>query len=120
MGIKGFIKRLERGARGNMESFVLEDGSTYYFNPKGGELYLHAAACIRAGHEGKPYPEPPAALLALCVARDRAAAAEKVATRGMFPYDREALVERGKLVPAEWITPVEDLSEPSESGEERS
>jgi len=98
MRIRGLIKRLERGARGDMESFILEDGSRYYFNAKGGELYLHATACLRADYVGLRRPEPPPTLLALCKARDRAAAADKVATSRMFPYDREALVERGELV----------------------
>jgi|SRR5215212_1376613 hypothetical protein len=99
MGLKGFIKRLERGARGNHESFVLMDGSTYYFSPGSGELFLHTAECIRADYAGRRRPDPPPTLLALCKARDRRAAAEKVATSGMFPYDLEALVERGELVP---------------------
>jgi hypothetical protein len=99
MALKTLLKRLEHKLRGDYESFVLEDGTTHYFNPKGGELYLHAASCIRAAYEGKPYSEPPATLLALCRARDRFSAVEKVATGGMFPYDRESLVELGELVP---------------------
>jgi len=111
MALKNFIKRLERGARDNLESFVLQDGSTHYFNPASGELFLHACACIRAGSGGEPFPAPPRAIKALCKARDRAAAVEKVAS-GLFPYELEPLRERGELVPAEWIKPVEDLSEP--------
>jgi hypothetical protein len=99
MGLRSFIKRLEHKTRGDLESFILEDGGTHYFNPGGGELFRHTAACLRAAYEGKPYPEPPATLLALCRARDRFSAVEKVATGGMFPYDRESLVERGELVP---------------------
>jgi hypothetical protein len=111
MALKTLLKRLEHKLRGDYESFVLEDGTTHYFNPKGGELYLHAAACIRAAYEGKPYPEPPATLLALCRARDRFSAVEKVATGGMFPYDREALVERGELVPRFMVAEAPDPSE---------
>jgi hypothetical protein len=119
MGLRGKLGRLEYKLRGNMESFILEDGSRYYFDPKSGELFLHLCGCIRAGYEGKPYPEPPATLLALCKARDRRAslAAAKVATDGMFPYDLEVLVERGELVPRSLVAgrelggPIEDLSE---------
>jgi hypothetical protein len=32
MGLRGKLRRLERGARENLASFVLEDGSRYYFN----------------------------------------------------------------------------------------
>jgi hypothetical protein len=111
MALKTLLKRLEHKLRGDYESFVLEDGTTHYFNPKGGELYLHAASCIRAAYEGKPYSEPPATLLALCRARDRFSAVEKVATGGMFPYDREALVERGELVPRFMVAKAPDSSE---------
>ena len=118
MALKTLLGRLEHKLRGNLESFVLEDGSTHYFNPKGGELYLHASACIRADHGGRPRPEPPATLVALCKARDRRSAAEKVATAGLFPYNREALIERGVLEPRSVVaggpsTQAKDLSEPS-------
>jgi hypothetical protein len=114
---RGWIKRLERGARGNLESFVLEDGSTYYFNPKGGELFIHATRCLRADHAGTPRPAPPATLLALCQARDRATAVEKASVHGLFPYSLEVLVERGELVPRSMVAgrelgePLSDLSE---------
>jgi hypothetical protein len=110
--LKPLLKRLEHKLRGELESFELQDGSTHYFSPGRGELYLHTAACLRAAYKGKPYPEPPATLLALCRARDRLSAVEKVATGGMFPYDREALVERGELVPRFMVAPPrEDLDE---------
>jgi len=55
---------------------------------------------------------PPATLLALCKARDRGAAADKVATKGMFPYDIATLIERGELVDRSMVaSPREDLSE---------
>jgi hypothetical protein len=112
LALKNFIKRLERAVRGDYENFELTDGTMFYFNPKDGELFGHTAACLRAGYEGKPYPEPPTTLQALTKARDRAAAADKVATRGLFPYDREALVERGVLVPRSMVAPPSgDLSE---------
>jgi hypothetical protein len=99
MALKTLLKRLEHKLRGDLEHFQLEDGTTHYFNPGGGELFRHTTACLRAEYEGKPYPQAPATLQALTKARDRAAAADKVATSGMFPYDREALIARGELVP---------------------
>jgi len=114
VGLKGFIKRLEHAARGNLDSFILEDGSRHYFDPSSGERFLHTCRCLRAGYSGEPYPEPPATIKALCKARDRAAAFEQVCggTFGWFPYEREALVEREELVPRSMVAPSrEDLSE---------
>ena len=113
MGLRGWVRRLERGARGNLASFVLEDGTRHYFNPESGECFLHACDCVRAGSEGEPFPEPPETIKALTRARNRATALEATCGGGfgLFPYEREALIERGELVPALWITPIEDLSE---------
>jgi hypothetical protein len=112
MALKALLGRLEHKLRGDLESFVLEDGTMHYFNPKSGQLFLHAAECARADRARTPRPKPPATLQALTKARDRAAAADKVATSGMFPYDREALVERGELVPRSLVAPPsEDLAE---------
>ena len=99
MRFKGLIRRLEHQLRGDLASFILEDGSTHYYNPKGAELFLHTAECIRADYAGVPRPARPATLLALTEARDRRAAAEKVATGKLFPYDLEVLIERGVLEP---------------------
>jgi hypothetical protein len=113
VGLRGKIRRLERGARGDVASFILEDGRRYYYNPESGECFLHACACIRAGYEGEPFPEPPQRIKALTRARNRTAALEATCGGGfdLFPYEREALVERGELVPALWIHPIEDMSE---------
>ncbi len=110
MGLRGWIKRLERDARGNLSSFVLEDGSRHYFNPESGECFRE---CIRVGSEGKPLPELPKTIKALTRARNRAAALEAtcVGGLGLFPYEGDALIERGELVPAQWIHPTRDLSE---------
>jgi hypothetical protein len=112
MGVKDKLRRLEQAARGELASFVLSDGSKHFYNPKSGEMFLHGCACIRAGTDGEPFPEPPETIKALTKARDRAAALEQAAGAScVFPYEREALVGRGELVPASWIHPVEDLSE---------
>jgi hypothetical protein len=38
------LKRLEEELRGSLQSFVLEDGSRYYYNPTSGELFLFGVA----------------------------------------------------------------------------
>ena len=101
MVLRGKLRRLDRGAREDLASFILEDGSRYYYNPESGECFLHACACIRAGHEGEPFPEPPQTIKALTRARNKAAALDTACGGGLglFPYEREALLERGELVP---------------------
>jgi hypothetical protein len=113
VGLRGKLRRLERGARGNLTSFILEDGSRHYYNPESGECFLHACDCVRAGSEGESFPEPPETIKALTRARNRAAALKATCGGGfgLFPYEREALVERGELIPVEWIHPIEDMSE---------
>src|SRR5215213_546161 len=100
MGLKGFIKRLELAARGDMQSFILEDGSKHYYSPASPERFLHTCDRMRASYSGDPYPEPPETIKALTKARDRAAAFEQVAGGAftLFPYEAEALIERGELV----------------------
>jgi hypothetical protein len=99
-----------------LASFILEDGRRYYYNPESGECFLHGCGCIRAGYEGEPFPEPPQTIKALTRARDRGAALAQVAG-GTFPYDKQALVERGGLVPQSLVTGRE-LGEAQESEEE--
>jgi len=102
MSLRGWIKRLERRAREGLASFILEDGSRYYYNPTSAECFLHACDCVRAGYEGEPFPEPPETIKALTRARDRGAALEHV-VGDTFPYDRQALIERGELVPRSMV-----------------
>jgi hypothetical protein len=115
VGLRGNLRRLERGAREDLASFILEDGSRYYYNPESGKCFLHPCACISAGYEGEPYPEPPETIKALTRARNKAAALDTACGGGfdLFPYEREALVERGEHVPLSWIQPLEDMSESS-------
>jgi hypothetical protein len=121
MPLRGWIKRLEHSARGDLASFVLEDGSRYYFDPVSGDCFLHAMECLRAQGEGKSFPEPPETMKAIARARDRRSALNQLYPNGtalsVFPYDEEALVDRGELVPRSVVVgrelgePVEDLSE---------
>jgi hypothetical protein len=89
----GKLRRLERGAREDLASFILEDGRRYYYNPESGECFLHGCGCIRAGYEGEPFPEPPQTIKALTRARNKAAALDTAcggggASLGLFPYER--------------------------------
>jgi len=118
--LRNWIKRLERGAREDLESFVLEDGSRYYYDPASGDCFLHSMDCLRAQGECEPFPEPPETLKAVARARDRGAALNQLypnGSFGVFPYEPEALVERGELVPRSMVVgrelgePLPDLSE---------
>ncbi len=120
MGLRGWMKRLERGSREDLASFVLEDGSRYYFDPASGERFLHSMDSLRAQGECEPFPEPPETLKAIARARDRRAALNQLYPSGafdIFPYEEEALVERGELVPRSLVAGYElgerlpDLSE---------
>jgi hypothetical protein len=120
MGLKGWLKRLERGAREDLASFALEDGTRHYYDPESGDCFLHSMDCLRAQGDGVPFPEPPETLKAIARAKDRRAALEQLypgGSFGLFPYEPEALVERGELVPRSLVAgrelgePLEDLSE---------
>jgi hypothetical protein len=121
MGLRDKMRRLENSLRGHLASFELEDGSRHYYDPESGEVFLHSMACLRAQGEGKTtFPEPPETLWAILRAKDRSATLAQVAGAGysdVFPYDKEALVERGELVPRSMVVgrelgePIEDLSE---------
>jgi hypothetical protein len=120
MGLRGKLRRLERDAREGLGSFILEDGSRHYFNPKSAEIFMHSMACLCAQGEREPFPEPPETLKALARARDRGAVLNQLYPNGsfsVFPYEPEALVERGELVPRSMVVgrelgePLPDLSE---------
>jgi hypothetical protein len=102
VGLRGKLRRLERGAREDLASFILEDGSRYYYNPQSGECFLHACACTRTGYEGELFPEPPETVKALTRSRGRGAALNHLypgGSFGVFLYEVEPLVQCGELVP---------------------
>ncbi len=122
MALRDRLRNLKREMRSSLDSFVLEDGTRFYFDPVSAEMFLHAMDCLRAQGEGKPFPEPPEVIKALTRARNREAAYHQVrggASFGLFPYDAEALIERGELAPRSLVYghelgegPIlEDLSE---------
>jgi hypothetical protein len=107
--------------RGSLDSFVLEDGSRYYHDPQSLELIEHIFDCLHAQGEGVPFPEPPEVVRAIARARDREAALHQVVGGGdlLFPYEVEALIEGGEIMPRSLVAghelgegPLPDLSEP--------
>ena len=112
------LRRLEAALRGHLASFELEDGSRFCWDRESGELFLHLCECLR-NHDKPERPVPPELLKALTRAKDRRAAYMEVfgTYRDMLPYDEQALVERGEIVPISLVVgrelgePLPDLSE---------
>jgi hypothetical protein len=115
--LRGWMKRLERGAREDLESFELLDGSTYYYDRLEihKELFLHAYD-VQLG-DAEKWPEPPEVYRKMCKARDPATALEQLRPEDperafVNPaelYDTDVLVRERRLVP-HFEEPVEDLS----------
>jgi hypothetical protein len=120
VGFRDKLRRFEQAARDHLASFELEDGSRYYYDPVSPERFLHTMDCLGAQGDGQTtFPQPPETVRALLRVRDRAAALEQVYQSGsfvIFPYEHEALVERGELVPRSMVAgrelgeELEDLS----------
>ncbi len=121
MRLKDQLRGLKRDLRDNLESFPLEDGTRYWFDPSSPELFLHTVGCLSAQGDGLPFPEPPETLKAVAQARHRESALNQVLGGASFiliPYEHEALVEYGQLIPRSLIDgyelgagPLPDLSE---------
>jgi hypothetical protein len=119
--LRSLVKNLKRDARGNLVSFKLEDGSRFYFDSIGLELFLHSMDCLKAQGGGVPFPEPPEVVRAIARAKNREAAYHQVrngASWDLFPYEVDALIERGEIVPRSLVHghelgegPLLDLSE---------
>src|SRR5918995_649127 len=119
MGLRGWLKRLERGASEDLASFELLDGSTYHYDPLETyrQLFLHAYDVQLGDASEAKWPEPPEIYRMLCKARDPAAVLERLRpenSQGAFVnpaelYDTDALVRERRLVPLA-VEPVEDLS----------
>ena len=117
--VRGWLKRLERSSRENLASFVLKDGSRYYYDPATWEVFMHWHGCLMAGNP-ENWTEPPEVLLKLTEAKDPAQAAVQLTsnTGEFFPYDPEILVAERRLEPVSLVAgrdvndqEVEDLSE---------
>jgi len=113
MGILDELDRYKRGKRTGRRSFLIEDGTRYYFEV--GEawstIFMHAATCGRCDYKREPRPKDVREVLVkLSQAKDR----EK-AVRMIYPsevldgthdqggpfcaFDLRHLVETGELVP---------------------
>jgi hypothetical protein len=119
MGLKGWIKRLERDARGEVASFELVDGSRYYFDAASPTLFMHWYDCVGAGNPSD-WPSPPEIVRKLTEAKDVRAALEEVMGDGAdyLPYDPAVLISERRLEPRSLIAgrdvndqEVSDLSE---------
>jgi hypothetical protein len=116
--VRSWIKRLERAASEDLDSFELLDGSTFYYDrlETYKELFVHA--CDLQLGEADKWPEPPEVYRRMCEARDPAAVLERFrpedpARAFVNPaelYDTDVLVNERRLVPFTHA-PVEDLSE---------
>jgi hypothetical protein len=116
--LRTLLKNLKRDAQGELESFVLEDGSRYYYDrlETYRELFLHAYD-LQLGM-GDKWPQPPEVYRKMCEARDPAAVLERLGpenSQGAFVnlaelYDTDVLVHERRLVPLS-VEPPEDLSE---------
>jgi hypothetical protein len=114
VGLRSWIKRLEREARGNLETFELLDGSRYYYDPweTNKRLFLHAYDM----YLGITSPAPEI-FHKICEAKDPEAVLATIAAEnpGEFVdpaalYDFDALIHERKLMPI-IADPPEDLSE---------
>jgi hypothetical protein len=117
MSLRGWIKRLERHASEDLESFELTGGSTYYYDrlQTYKELFLHA--CDLQLGKGE-WPKPPEVYRKMCEARDVAEVLERLKPENPERafvdvaelYDTDVLVNERRLEPL-YHAPVEDLSE---------
>jgi hypothetical protein len=100
MGLKSWMRRIERAAQGEVESFELLDGSRYYYDPTSWDLFMHWIECGRAGN-ARNWPEPPEVVRKLTEAKDVARAIEKVRGEGWnaLVYDEETLITKRTLKP---------------------
>jgi hypothetical protein len=117
VSLRGWVKRIERAAKDELESFELLDGSRYYYDPieAAKELFLFGIDCYKSDSISE-WPEPPDIYARVCEARDQADVLEQVVPSDKaawfidLPYDRNVLSSERRLEPAS-IEPVEDLSE---------
>jgi hypothetical protein len=121
MALRDKLRTLEKAMRGTMDSFVLRDGTRYYFdkNEAYGDAFMFFSDSLRSDHGGEARPEPPEVLQAVANAEDREAALS-LALGGwahILPVDKDALIQRGELTPrplvagVEFGAPLGDLSE---------
>ncbi len=101
------VRRLRQRIGGGTGSIKQADGTTYTFSPDAvySELFAHFMNCLRSDHNREPRPEPPSLLRAIANAADRERAFYDVLDGYSFvAYERQALIERGELVPSQLTT----------------
>jgi hypothetical protein len=61
MALRQGIRRAEKAAQGQVESFRTRDGRRYVYDPEevGKQLFVYACASIRDPHTDEPPPEEP-------------------------------------------------------------
>jgi hypothetical protein len=120
MALRDKLRRLEKLARGGLDSFELRDGRRFFFdkNEAYGDAFLFFSGSMKADHFGSPRPDPPEVLLAVAGARDRSDALSRAlgGFSHLLPIDKDALIQRGELLPRSLVQGVEfeDLGEPLE------
>jgi hypothetical protein len=98
--VRSWIRRVERAAKGEVESFELLDGSRFYFDPTSWDLFMHWIDCGKAGN-ARNWPEPPEVVRKLTEAKNVAQAIGKVRGGGWncLVYDEETLIRKRRLKP---------------------
>jgi hypothetical protein len=107
MALRDLIRRLERSASGEMESFKLRDGTTYFYDRAATyrELYLFCYD-MELATESDVLPQPPEILERITEAQDPSEVVERFKPRdpvGGFVnrgelYDVDVLVRERRLV----------------------
>jgi hypothetical protein len=128
MGLRSWLRKLERGAREGLVSFELLSGSRYFYDASSAapEMYLFFFETIGTNPASEAWPEPPEVLQKLCEAKDVRVAFEAVMGGSMdsftyddiFPYSPEVLVNERRLEPRSLVAgrdpydgELDDLSE---------
>jgi hypothetical protein len=107
VGLRSWLKRLERDSRSDLPSFELMDGSRFYL-AHSAALYLYYYDCV-ALHPDH-WPEPPEPLLWVLEAKNPVEALEVVGAYSysdIFPFSVESIISERRLVPCA-IVPGED------------
>ena len=129
MALRGRLKRVEKAARGNVESFELLDGTQFHFDVQAcaREIFRHWYECL--GSRAQDWPEPPEIYRKALEAKDVERAVLMIdACMGSFSfavYDRDVLLQERRLKPrglvarrdpatGEW-SPVDPYSEEHEA-----
>ena len=123
MGLRDKMRRLELATRHKLRNLEQCDGSRHFYDPTSPERFLHSLNCLRAHGECEPFRPPLEDVRAIAMAKDRAGALAQVygndGSFTVFPYDEEALVRRGEIVPRS-VVAGRKLGEPLENSPSRS